>query len=136
MYLAIGALWKKDAMLRKQPANQFSFLWMLDRLHPYLSVFCVKELFYIVSYAVYCVLFCFLFVCLKTDLYWYKCFVGKKERKQSLHSKLLFLNLLFSVADALTQRMAAFGRCVSELSSEKLRRFAEMQRAYGTCGSV
>lgn len=86
MYLAIGALWKKDAkMLRKQPANQFSFLWMLDRLHPYLSVFYLKELFYIVSYAVYCVLFRFLFVCPKTDLYWYKCFVGKKASTQSFY---------------------------------------------------
>lgn len=78
-------------MLRKQPANQFSFLWMLDRLHPYLSVFYVKELFYIVSYAVYCVLFCFLFVYLKTDLYWYKCFVGKKERKKTVAALKAFI---------------------------------------------
>lgn len=86
-----------------------------------------------------CIVFFFIFVCLFVLklLYWYKCFVGKKkERKQSLHSKLLFLKLSFSVADALTQRMAAFGRCVYGLSSEKLRRFTEMQRAHGTCGSV
>lgn len=34
-----------------------------------------------------CIVFfccCCLFVCLKTDLYWYKCFVGKKRRKKTV----------------------------------------------------